>query len=238
MDTSLEVIWRFVRGDLDARSFEQWLCADAQIEGTLGTRLYLEVVSADFRDAEAVRQSRLALEAFARSVTDMPCQCVTLPDTAVVDMAHPGSLLDHFEELRVRGGRYWWLHFSRCVVCQTPWLVAQEERQNDVFVLRRLTSDEQEGILASDHWPTYFDAYGTLVRLGMAAGHRVQFLDPVGDSSLLATMCDIAGEQPGIALAELAALLNLDAETAAIIADQAILLHGATIDLGNEPWRY
>jgi hypothetical protein len=237
MDTSVETIWRFVRGDIDPRAFEQWLYSHTTLEELLGAHLYLDVVSADFGDGEEIRRARLALEAFARSVTDTPCECVTLPDTAIVDMVNPGTLLDHFEELRSRGGRYWWLYVSRCTVCQTPWLVAQEERQNDVFVLRRLTNAELTRILTSDSWPTYFDAYGTLVRLGTAAGHRVRFLDPLGDSSLLVTMVDIAKEEPGIALAALAEMLNLDTETAAIIADQAILLHGAKITLGNEPWR-
>ena len=237
MDASIEAIWRFVRGDIDPRAFERWVYSHTPAEGLLGPPLYLEVVSTDFGDVEEVRRARIALEAFARSVTDMPCECVTLPDTAIVDMANAGTLLDHFKELRSRGGRYWWLYVSECTVCQTPWLVAQEERQNDVYVLRRLTGNELAGILTSDSWPTYFDAYGTLVRLGTAAGHQVRFLDPIGDSSLLVTMVDVAKGEPGIALAELAEMLNLDTETAAIIADQAILLHGAQITLGNEPWR-
>ena len=237
MDGELAVVWRFVRRDLDARTFERWLYEQPQLEQRLGPQLYMEVVSVDFGNAEALFQVRRKLESYARVHSDMSCECVTLPDTAVVDMAHPGVLLDHFEELRRRGESHWWLGVSRCTVCQTPWLVAQEERQNDVYVLRRLTARELAGILTSGQWPTYFDAYGTLLRLGSAAGHRAVFGDPVGDSSLVATMCDIAEGEPGITVTELATLLNLDPETAALIADQAIVRHGARITLDDEPWR-
>ena len=163
----------------------------------------------------------------------MECECVALPDTVVVDMANPGRSMVHFDELQVRGEPFWWLGVSRCAVCHTPWLVAQEERQNDVFVLRRLTTAELTGIVEANRWPTYLDKYETLLRLGHAAGHVAIFADPVGDSSLAWTMNDLARERPGITVQELAELLALDPGTAAIIADQAIIQHGASIDIGT-----
>jgi hypothetical protein len=54
MDASLEVIWGFLRGDMDAVSFEQWLYTQAQLEQMIGAHFYLEVVSADFRNAQGV----------------------------------------------------------------------------------------------------------------------------------------------------------------------------------------
>jgi hypothetical protein len=162
-------------------------------------------------------------------------ECLTLPDTAVVDMAHPGKLLLTLDARR-RGERIGGLACLDARL-QCPLASCLEERQNDILLLCRLTNTEIRGILEDDRWPIYFDAYATLLRLGMAAGHRVTFLDPLGDSSIAWTMADIAREQPGIPVAELAALLNLDIETASIIADQAIISHGARITLSDEPWR-
>ena len=47
-------------------------------------------------------------------------------------------------------------------------------------------------------------------------------------------MADLARERPRIELSELSELLNLDGETAAIIADQPITLHGAQIIIPDE----
>ena len=233
----LEAIWRFVRGDTDAASFEQWLYAHSELEDTLGNALYLELISADYRNVEAIRHARDILEGIARKRSILACECVTLPDTAIIGMADPGQALTHFQELRRRGEPFWWLGVSMCTACNTPWLVAQEERQNDVFLLRRLSSGELARIVDDGQWPTDFDAYETLLRLGRAAGHSATFLDPVGDSSLAWSIKDLAHERPGITLLELAELLNLDLATAAIIAEQAVVKHGAVIDLGDQSER-
>jgi hypothetical protein len=166
----------------------------------------------------------------------MKCACLTLPDQAVIDMADTAATVDHFEMLRSRGEPYWWLHASKCTQCGTAWLVAQEERQNDVILLRRLSPAEVSGIVDEQRWPPDFDLYETLLRLGAAAGHSVRWADPVGDSSLEWTMADLARQRPGIRISELAELLNLDEETAAIIADKAVIKHGVVISGRDQPW--
>lgn len=60
----------------------------------------------------------------------------------VIDMACTADTVDHFEPLKERGEPFWWLYAARCAVCATNWLVAQEERQNDVILIRRLTAVE------------------------------------------------------------------------------------------------
>lgn len=231
MDPRLAAIWRFIRGDAAPTDFERWVYSDPTLEGLLGRDLYLSTISARYSDQDAVSHLRGALEQFARGLGDMPCECIAIPHTAVLSMADPGRALEHFVELRARGEPYWWLHLSRCSACGGMWLVAQEERQNDVFILRRLEEHQASEVLEQDAWPPDFDRYETLLRLGKAAGHAVRFLDPVGDSSLRWTIRDLARERPGIRLSELADLLNLDAETATILAQEAILRHGAEISL-------
>lgn len=233
MDASLVTIWRFIRGDLPAAEFERWLYAHEELESAVGAPGYLALISTDFRDPVAVRRARSQLAKYARSATVMACECVTLADTAVIDMANPGHALDHLREEAVRGDPYWWLSLSRCTACGTSWLVAQEERQNDVFILRRITAAEAKAAVTERRWPSYLDSYATLLRIGRDAGHSAVFADPVADSSLAWTMGDLARERPGITVGELAALLNLDLDTAAVIADQAVIRHGAKINLGD-----
>ena len=237
MDDTLATLWRFVRGDMAVRDFEAWLYADESLELRFGKPLYLQLISADFRDAQAIRQVRSSLDTYARTQLPLACECITLAETSVIDMAHPGGRLDHFERLRDRGEPYWWLQLERCTVCGTGWLVAQEERQNDVFLLHRLSENESQAILTAGRWPSDFDSYETLLRLGRAAGHTVWWPDAVGDSSLEWTMADLARQRPGISVSELSELLDLDPDTTAIIAEQTIIAHGVDITLDNQPWR-
>ena len=78
-------------------------------------------------------------------------------------------------------------------------------------------------------WPSDFDRYETLLRMGADAGRAFTFLDPIGDSSLKWTIADLARERPGITVTELCDLLNLDRETAATIAWSVVEDKGADI---------
>jgi hypothetical protein len=225
-----DTIWRFLRGDTSVRDFERWVYETPVLESILGNDLYMRLLAANYADPDTVLRLRSDLETAGRSGQRLLCECVTLSNTAVVDMANPGSSMAHFENVAERGEPYWWLSAERCGVCGTGWLVAQEERQNDVFLLRRITQDQLTRIMEQQEWPNDFDRYETLLRLGAEAGHRAVFADPVGDSSLRWSMQDLARERSRIRLSELASLLNVDLATARVIAVQAIS-NGADIDL-------
>jgi hypothetical protein len=40
-------LWRFVRGDFEARDFERWACESRDLEARLGSDWYMDVISAD-----------------------------------------------------------------------------------------------------------------------------------------------------------------------------------------------
>jgi hypothetical protein len=166
----------------------------------------------------------------------MPCECLSLKDLVVVDMAHP-DVMAAFEEVANRGQPYWWLEASRCASCRTPWLVGHEERQNDILVLRRLTEIELRRIVDDGAWPSDFDQYEMLLKLGREAGHVVRWLDPIHDSDLLTTITDLARQRPGIRVSELAELLNIDFDIAATIAEQAAASSRVWINRDDEPWK-
>lgn len=229
-----EGVWRFVRGDTAPKLFERWVCAHAEIEQAFGQNLYLDVISADYSDTQAVHELKARLGDWAHDLGPLACRCITLSDLSVVDMGEEaGALFSTRTNIVVRGEPYWWLFAQVCQVCGDPWLVAQEERQNDVYCMRRLSSDEWEGIQSQQRWPSDFDMYESLLRIGREAGKSVRFMDPM-NSSLRWTIQDLAKARPGIRVSELASLLNLDANLASSLAREAMLSDRVdiTLDLG------
>ena len=147
------------------------------------------------------------------------CECARLEDIAIVPMGHHDEAFRTLDRVRKRGMPWWWLSAETCTTCGQSWLVAQEERHNDLFILRRLDEESTARLLRDDIWPHDFDRYETLLEIGRAAGHSVRFFD-VADSPLLHTVADLAKERPGIGVSELASLLNLDPVVAAELACQ------------------
>jgi hypothetical protein len=149
------------------------------------------------------------------------CECGRLDNPAVIGMGHHEEVFRTLDRLRHRGSPWWWFLAFRCRACGQDWLVASEERQNDVYILRRLDSATAERIARENVWPSDFDRYETLLEIGRAAGHAVRFFD-VADSPLLHTITDLAKERPGIRVSELASLLNLDPAVATELARQVV----------------
>ena len=227
-------IWRFVRGDTGPREFEQWLYARTdELERRLGAQKALGVLSADYGASAAVADVRRTLRQVAEQASSsLPCRCVTLSNVAVVEMGSPGDeALGTIEERRSRGEPWWWLWCGECSGCGQWWLVGQEERQNDVFCLRRLDADEVNDLMQNSVWPSDFDRYESLLRLGHDAGIMFRFADPEEASSLRWTIADLAEARPGIRVAELASLLNLEPDTARMLAERAIREDGVVIQL-------
>lgn len=216
--------------------FEQWVYAQTDLEERMGQELYLNVLSVDYADGRAVFDIRQDLKAYAGRASTLRCSCITLPDLADAGMGDESTtaVFETLEKRAERGDPFWWLSLYACSACGQWWLVAQEERQNDVFFLRRLSREEGEKILEEHGWPTEFDSYAYLLRLGMERGHSVRFVDPL-DSSLSWTAADLARERPGIHVSEMAQLLNLDLSLAEEIAKKAIREEG--VEICMEPKR-
>lgn len=218
----LQEVWRFVRGDTTPKAFEHWVCADAALEQAFGQNLHLDLISADYSDHRVIDELKARLGVWAQALSRLECRCVTMADLSVVDMGEDAdAAFSTMANTVIRGAPFWWLFAQACKVCGDPWLVAQEERQNDVYCMRRLSSDEWRRIQSGQGWPSDFDMYEDLLRIGRDAGQRVRFMDPM-DSSLRYTIHDLAKTRPGIRVSELARLLNLDVDVASSLARQAV----------------
>jgi hypothetical protein len=156
------------------------------------------------------------------------CKCRTLHTLAVIDMGQHEAIFATLQRVRQRGAPYWWLSASECRVCKTLWVVAQEERQNDILILRRLEFPAADLLLRDNVWPPDFESYAALLEIGRDYGRLMRFADP-HNSSLPWTIADLARERPGIAVSRLAWLLNLTPETAAALARRAVDHEGVNI---------
>lgn len=149
------------------------------------------------------------------------CECDHLDDLAVIPMGRHDDVFRTLQLSLRRGLPQWWLSAFTCSACGQTWLVGQEERHNDVFILLRLDEAVAGRLLGEGVWPPDFDRFERLLEIGRAAGHAVRFLN-VLDSPLLHTVADLAQERPGIRVSELASLLNLEPAVAAELARQVV----------------
>lgn len=219
---AIENIWKFIRGDMSTLDFERWIYSNPDLENLFGEELHFEIISANFTSKEVVYQLKEKLKKFIISSTSSSCTCNQLSDIAVVDMGDESEIVfATLDKIKERDDPYWWLSVYQCRECQQSWLVAQEERQNDVFCLYRLDTYTMEDIIKNDHWIPIFDKYENLLRISLEAGKSVRFFDPMY-SSLRWTISDLAKERPGIKISEVARLLNLDIEIAEELARKVI----------------
>lgn len=145
------------------------------------------------------------------------CRCDELSRVRVVDFAPLDDeelRLPELERVAKAGKSLWWLSYRRCTPCGRHWLVAQEERINDVFVIREMSGNEARDIQESGIWPDDFDKYETLLRLSQEAGHSARFVDPRCET-LQRTAGNLIGDRPEITDEEIADLLNVSIEDAA-----------------------
>jgi hypothetical protein len=148
------------------------------------------------------------------------CQCQSLPILADVPMGQHDAVFDTLEDEMRHGEPLWWLSALRCRMCGQWWLVAADERINDVFLMRRLTEAEIEGLQRQSEWPADFSKFAEVLRLGRDLGHRSIFLDPESPA-LVYTVEDLAREEDGISVSRIASLLQIDLHHAQRLADLA-----------------
>ena len=150
----------------------------------------------------------------------MTCQCEKLPLLADVPMGQHDVVFDTLGNEVRHGGPLWWLSAVRCRVCGQWWLVAADERINDVFLMRRLTEAEIESLQKQGEWPADFSKFAEVLRLGRDRGHRWAFADPESPA-LVHTVADLAREEDGIRVSRIASLLQIDLPHAQRLADLA-----------------
>ena len=158
------------------------------------------------------------------NIKSKSCECEHWDDLCIVNMT--GGTCPHFfdifEEIRRRGLPYWWLSVRKCKRCNEHWLVAQDERTNDIFCLNRLNEKQVNDIIEKNVWPVIFDRYETLLEIAKQNNLCCIFFDPINDSPTTQTIEDLALERPFIKISELSRLLNINIETTILLSNRVI----------------
>jgi hypothetical protein len=157
MSETTDVLWRFVRRDLTAPEFEQWLYQSPELERLLGHERYLELLSADYRDPTVVHATRLHLRSWLLPAKEYACSCVEWQTRQMLPMrAETANLLE--EEFRTRRERTPCLKLVECQQCGQHWYVAVDTIDDD-FSFLRLDTAAAAAIRERDEWPTDFDGF-------------------------------------------------------------------------------
>lgn len=162
-DIQREKLWEFLRGDAHSKELQAWLYNDSAFENALGGALYLELISLDF-------ESKINVETVKRLIrplleVDLKCKCACVRNLDAIDIDVDGFADEFFAtltEVAKPKTDQWWLFISRCEVCGTNWLVAQEEVMNDDFYVQRI-SDEALRDAQNGKWPTVFQKYSDVL---------------------------------------------------------------------------
>jgi hypothetical protein len=209
-DAQLQQLRAFARGDLSGGEFEQWFLAQRDLEGPLGEDLHWSLTSGDYRKPDVVRALRQALiEALH---PHRQCECLLLRDLCAIPMRGEGLDERVFSTVRPvtdHGGKQWWLYLSRCTTCSQHWMVAQDERIYDEYLLRRMDDGAADRIASNADWPAEFLTYEAVLKALKAFANPPVFLDTLSHA-LVQTAHDLRQERPSITVEEIAGLLGID----------------------------
>ncbi|MBY9062503.1 hypothetical protein K7957_06120 [Sphingomonas yunnanensis] len=121
------------------------------------------------------------------------------------------------DRIRMHGGQRWWLYASTCNACGQDWLIAQEERIHDNYVLKRVDPITMENIAKASDWSGDFLTFERVLRLERESGKIARFVDPCSPA-LVETVVDLRRERADISIDDIALALAISTESAARIA--------------------
>lgn len=206
---ALNELEAFARGDLPPAEFEQWFLGQRDLEPLLGDTLHWALTSGDYRNRDEVWRLRGALAEVLRPHAN--CECPTLRNLCAVPMG--GDRLDErvfatIRPVRDHGGMQWWLYLSRCTACGQHWMVAQDERIYDEYLLRRIDPQTAQRIEIDGEWPAEFMTYEDVLKTCRTFAAPPWFLDHL-PSALVWTAHELRQERPGITIDEIGLLLGI-----------------------------
>lgn len=149
-------IWRFIVGDTDLREFERWVSESPDLEETLGEDIYLDLISSDYGNPEAVATLQHSLETWARDNLEPVCFCWTwryMDSFIISNDLIPSVFYDKFSMVKRRKTG---INVVQCTDCQSHFYVAHDTYADRILTLR-LTQSELDDILKREIWPTCFD---------------------------------------------------------------------------------
>jgi hypothetical protein len=114
------------------------------------------------------------------------------------------------------GGEQWWLSLVKCRRCGCSWMVAQESRIFDAYILRRLDGQRADQIVESGRWPAEFQTYEGVLAVGRGLLEPCRFFELLSPS-LVYTVEDLVKRRPRIPASEVGYLIGLSEHEAAYL---------------------
>ena len=146
------------------------------------------------------------------SKTDSDCRCGGLSDVDNIPMGFDGDDERFFatvNRIQDHGGTQWWLYLSQCESCGQHWVIAQEERIFDEYLVRRITKTDAQAIVSKGDWPNEFLQYEKVLRtLRTRSSYPIWF--DLNDSPLARTITELRQENPDLSIVEAAELIGVD----------------------------
>ena len=180
----------------------------------------MELIATDYSTSGSVFVLKKRLKAELNTIFRKSCECHSLSNLDTVGMGHHQNIFNTLKRRENFGSPLWWLSLVECSGCNQFWMIGSEERINDEFILKRLSTTVSEKILNDDIWPEDFKKYSSLLLICRDQGKSVRFMDTVS-RALVFTAIDLAQEKPGIRLQEISDLLQVELDQAEAIVEKA-----------------
>jgi len=206
----------------------------SELEAIFSEDFYMTLISTDYSLSGPVFVLKEKLQEAISGFITCDCYCHTLPNLADVSMGEHSHIFQSFDKKANYGAPLWWLRLEQCSVCKDFWMIGNEERINDVFIMKRLAPTESQQIINKSLWPDDFKEFSTLLRIGRERGHSVRFIDPISPA-LVFTVIDLAVAKPGIKTQELSELLQISLlQTEALVSEARKEAKGRFINIAYD----
>jgi hypothetical protein len=156
MEELIQAIWKFIRGDLAAAEFEQWVYKIPQLEKLLGNSLYLDLRVCNYQKRNQVEKIKKALEFAVDQIMPRECDCLTWLDNQKIPMDINSRWEIFSAAFAILVKRTPWLECVRCNSCGQHWYIATDTIE-DTYYLYRLGDEEASHILQKGSWPPVFN---------------------------------------------------------------------------------
>lgn len=146
----LNMVYQFLRGDMQAFKFEEWIYSGKHIEEIIGKEVYHEVISLNFKDKFELDKIRSLLMTAVEGFLKNKCLCRAIKDSDAKVIGASEWL--YSTTLRTVKRRTPWIRLDRCTDCGENWLIATDTVHEDKSYFQRLTKGDAEKIELKGQW--------------------------------------------------------------------------------------
>lgn len=150
LNKDLDIIYKFLRGDIETETFEKWFYASAHLEQLLGENIYTDILQKNFRDKDDLFSLSDALCAEVEKKVVNRCLCRALKDIDKKVVGHEEWLFT--TSFDTRKWRTPWIRIDQCNDCGDYWLIASDVTYEDESYFQRLSLEDAAKVIDEGDW--------------------------------------------------------------------------------------